>query len=78
MLSDRQTNKSLNLTITYFICIHKKKDGRISDVFGRKTALLFATIVFFIGSFLCGAASNLWILVIARAIAGVGGGGINW
>ncbi|KAI8364470.1 major facilitator superfamily domain-containing protein [Choanephora cucurbitarum] len=51
--------------------------GRISDVFGRKTALLFATIVFFIGSFLCGAASNLWILVIARAIAGVGGGGIN-
>lgn len=51
--------------------------GRISDVFGRKSALLFASTVFFIGSFLCGAASNLWALVIARAIAGIGGGGIN-
>jgi MFS family permease len=53
-------------------------DGRISDVFGRKSALLFASGVFFIGSFLCGTATNLWALVIARAIAGVGGGGINW
>ncbi|RCI04512.1 hypothetical protein CU098_012016 [Rhizopus stolonifer] len=52
--------------------------GRISDVFGRKSALLFATTVFFLGSFLCGAANSLWVLVIARAIAGVGGGGINW
>ncbi|CAO3625097.1 unnamed protein product [Mucor hiemalis] len=51
--------------------------GRISDVFGRKSALLFASTVFFIGSFLCGAATNLWALVIARAIAGIGGGGIN-
>jgi predicted MFS family arabinose efflux permease len=40
--------------------------------------LLFASVVFFIGSFLCGIATNLWTLVIARAIAGVGGGGINW
>ncbi len=47
-------------------------------MFGRKSALLFASTVFFIGSFLCGAATNLWALVIARAIAGVGGGGINW
>lgn len=53
-------------------------DGRISDVFGRKSALLFASSVFFIGSLLCGAATNLWALVIARAIAGIGGGGINW
>ncbi|KAI9486778.1 MAG: major facilitator superfamily domain-containing protein [Benjaminiella poitrasii] len=51
--------------------------GRISDVFGRKSALLFATCVFFIGSLLCGIATNLWTLVVARAIAGVGGGGIN-
>ncbi|KAI9020752.1 major facilitator superfamily domain-containing protein [Phycomyces nitens] len=51
--------------------------GRISDVFGRKTALMFASTVFFLGSFLCGAANSLWALVIARAIAGIGGGGIN-
>lgn len=53
-------------------------DGRISDVFGRKSAMLFASSVFFIGSLLCGLATNLWALVIARAIAGIGGGGINW
>ncbi|CDS14156.1 hypothetical protein LRAMOSA06326 [Lichtheimia ramosa] len=51
--------------------------GRISDVFGRKSALLFATVVFFIGSLLCGAAPNLWSLVVARLVAGLGGGGIN-
>lgn len=52
-------------------------DGRISDAFGRKNALLFATIVFFVGSALCGASTNLWALVASRAIAGVGGGGMN-
>ncbi|KAI8647171.1 major facilitator superfamily domain-containing protein [Parasitella parasitica] len=51
--------------------------GRISDAFGRKNSLLFATIVFFIGSGLCGASTSLWALVISRAIAGIGGGGMN-
>ncbi|KAI9282199.1 major facilitator superfamily domain-containing protein [Sporodiniella umbellata] len=51
--------------------------GRISDVFGRKSAVLFSSIVFFIGSLLCGMSNNLWELVVARAIAGIGGGGIN-
>ena len=46
-------------------------------MFGRKSALLFATVVFFIGSLLCGAAPNLWSLVVARLVAGLGGGGIN-
>jgi MFS family permease len=52
-------------------------DGRISDAFGRKSAYLSATIVFFVGSALCGASTNLWALVISRVIAGVGGGGMN-
>ncbi|KAI8875532.1 MFS general substrate transporter [Backusella circina FSU 941] len=51
--------------------------GRISDAFGRKTAILFATIVFFIGSIMCGASTNLWALVISRSIAGIGGGGMT-
>ncbi|KAI9317637.1 major facilitator superfamily domain-containing protein [Dichotomocladium elegans] len=51
--------------------------GRISDVFGRKSALQFATVVFFIGSLMCGMSTNLWALVISRAVAGIGGGGIN-
>ncbi|CEP14337.1 hypothetical protein [Parasitella parasitica] len=51
--------------------------GRISDAFGRKNSLLFATIVFFVGSGLCGASTSLWALVASRAIAGIGGGGMN-
>ncbi|KAI7868901.1 major facilitator superfamily domain-containing protein [Spinellus fusiger] len=51
--------------------------GRISDVFGRKNALMFAVTIFFVGSFFCGAATGLWSLIIARAIAGIGGGGVN-
>ncbi|KAI9361891.1 major facilitator superfamily domain-containing protein [Pilaira anomala] len=51
--------------------------GRISDAFGRRTAYLSATVIFFVGSGMCGAATNLWALVISRAIAGIGGGGMN-
>lgn len=54
-----------------------KIDGRISDAFGRKTSMLFATVVFFIGSAMCGASNDLWTLVISRGIAGIGGGGMN-
>lgn len=39
--------------------------------------MLFATIVFFIGSAMCGASTSLWTLVISRGIAGIGGGGMN-
>ncbi|KAI8987943.1 major facilitator superfamily domain-containing protein [Mycotypha africana] len=51
--------------------------GRISDVFGRRTALLFASIVFFIGSAMCGASNDLLTLIVSRTIAGIGGGGLN-
>lgn len=61
------------MTLIFFYIL----DGRISDAFGRKTAYLFATIVFFVGSGLCGASTNLWALVASRAIAGIGGGGMN-
>jgi MFS family permease len=39
--------------------------------------LLFAIALFFIGSAMCGASSNLWALVFSRVIAGIGGGGLN-
>ncbi|KAI8615236.1 major facilitator superfamily domain-containing protein [Chytriomyces sp. MP71] len=50
--------------------------GRFSDTFGRRTATLFALGVFLVGSALCGFATDLWSLVAARALAGIGGGGI--
>lgn len=50
--------------------------GRISDQFGRKPVLLTA-ISIFVGSSIIGAlAENIWWLVVARVVQGIGGGGL--
>lgn len=51
--------------------------GKTSDIFGRKPVVFCATTIFLIGSIMCGAAHNVHVLIAGRAIAGVGGGGIN-
>ncbi|KAI0275113.1 amino acid permease ScVBA-like protein [Gloeopeniophorella convolvens] len=50
--------------------------GRISDLVGRKRVLFLSIFIFALGSLLCGAARDLKWLIAARALAGVGGGGI--
>ncbi|GBC02629.1 hypothetical protein RclHR1_04720001 [Rhizophagus clarus] len=50
--------------------------GKFSDIFGRKATFLFAITTFELGSLLCGLAPNMTTMIIFRAIAGVGGGGI--
>ncbi|KAJ3085134.1 hypothetical protein HK100_009153, partial [Physocladia obscura] len=50
--------------------------GKFSDIFGRKPVFMFAIAMFEIGSLICGVASSMEMLIIGRAIAGVGGGGI--
>ncbi|RUP17233.1 major facilitator superfamily domain-containing protein [Jimgerdemannia flammicorona] len=50
--------------------------GRFSNIFGRKATFLFAIVVFEIGSTLCGAAQSMIMLIIARAVAGLGAAGI--
>ncbi|KAM5351493.1 hypothetical protein ACJ41O_004216 [Fusarium nematophilum] len=51
--------------------------GKLSDIFGRKPCLLFAYSVFAIGCLGCGLAQSMAQLCVARAVAGVGGGGMN-
>lgn len=50
--------------------------GKLSDIFGRKPALLAANALFFIGSLVAGLANSIGMLITARAIQGVGGGGL--
>ncbi|KAG0026578.1 hypothetical protein BGZ81_006238 [Podila clonocystis] len=50
--------------------------GMASDLCGRKRAMLFACGVFLLGSALCGAAQSMTMLIISRAIQGLGGSGI--
>ncbi|KAI0710889.1 MFS general substrate transporter [Earliella scabrosa] len=51
--------------------------GKLSDIFGRKSCLLFAYSVFALGCLFCGLARNMTELIAARVLAGVGGGGIS-
>ncbi|KAG0167570.1 hypothetical protein DFQ30_005907 [Apophysomyces sp. BC1015] len=50
--------------------------SKFSDIFGRKWILMFSIALFLFGSVLCGAAKSIIMLIVARAIAGIGGGGI--
>ncbi|CAG8606820.1 5168_t:CDS:2, partial [Racocetra persica] len=60
------------LTTTSFQPIY----GKLSDIFGRKTTFLVVIVIFELGSLLCGFATNMASMIIFRAIAGIGGGGI--
>ncbi|KAJ1926627.1 hypothetical protein IWQ60_003635 [Tieghemiomyces parasiticus] len=50
--------------------------GKLSDIFGRVPAILFALITFLVGCAICGAAQSMITLIIARGLAGIGGAGI--
>ncbi|PQE20393.1 major facilitator superfamily transporter protein [Rutstroemia sp. NJR-2017a BBW] len=50
--------------------------GKFSDIWGRKPILLIAAGVFFIGSLIAAVSVNIGMLIVARAIQGIGGGGL--
>ncbi|EIW52680.1 MFS general substrate transporter [Trametes versicolor FP-101664 SS1] len=51
--------------------------GKLSDIFGRKACLIFAYTIFALGCLFCGLARNMTELIAARALAGIGGGGMT-
>ncbi|KAJ6462632.1 hypothetical protein C8R47DRAFT_936565, partial [Mycena vitilis] len=48
--------------------------GKLSDIFGRKPVLYPSMLIFLIVSALCGAATSMTWLILARALQGIGGG----
>ncbi|RMR01715.1 Arabinose efflux permease protein [Pseudomonas savastanoi pv. glycinea] len=48
--------------------------GRLGDYYGRKPFVIAATIVFTLASLVCALANDMLVLVIGRALQGVGGG----
>ncbi|KAJ7505900.1 major facilitator superfamily domain-containing protein [Mycena galericulata] len=50
--------------------------GNLADVFGRKIVMLVSISFFALGSALAGSAHDMSMLIAARAIQGIGGGGI--
>ncbi|GAA2283290.1 MFS transporter [Streptomyces ruber] len=50
--------------------------GKFGDLFGRKIVFQVAAVVFITGSFLCGLATNMILLILWRAVQGIGAGGL--
>ncbi len=49
--------------------------GKLSDIFSRKAAFIVYTVLFTAGSILCALAPNVQLLIGARVIQAIGGGG---
>ncbi|AGM06245.1 MDR family MFS transporter [Amycolatopsis keratiniphila] len=50
--------------------------GKLGDLFGRKLMFQLSVIVFTVGSFFCGFAGDMIWLIVARAVQGLGAGGL--
>ena len=50
--------------------------GRLADIYGRKRMLFIGTAIFLAGSTLCGLAASMPMLVLFRALQGLGAGAI--
>ena len=47
--------------------------GPISDRFGRRPIVIFGLVVYLVGSAMCAAAPDIWVLVSGRVLQGAGG-----
>ena len=50
--------------------------GTLSDIYGRRAMIIAAMSLFIAGSVLCALAPNMPMLIVARGLQGLGGGGI--
>ncbi|GLY07759.1 MDR family MFS transporter [Actinoplanes sp. NBRC 101535] len=50
--------------------------GKFGDLFGRKLVFQVSAITFVAGSALCGVAQDMAVLIVARVVQGIGGGGL--
>jgi EmrB/QacA subfamily drug resistance transporter len=50
--------------------------GKLADLFSRRKLMLVGIAIFVVGSTLCGAARSMKMMVLFRAVQGVGGGAI--
>ncbi|KAK0468038.1 vacuolar amino acid permease [Desarmillaria tabescens] len=73
-----KSNQSSYIGTAYLlsVCCFTPLYGRLSDILGRKGAMLLALSLFGSGTVFCGMAPSMEALIAARAVAGMGGGGV--
>lgn len=59
-------------TINIFSLVGSAVAGRTSDWIGRRYTIVFAAVIFFVGAFLMGLATNYAFLMVGRFVAGIG------
>ena len=51
--------------------------GKLTDIFSRRTGLLFSNVFFAAGCLICGFAQSAWVIILGRVVQGIGGGGLT-
>lgn len=76
--SFKASEKSGWLSTSYLlsVCAFSSIYGRLSDIIGRKGAMLVALTFFTLGTCICATARSMDQLLVARFVAGIGGGGL--
>ncbi|KAF9186348.1 hypothetical protein BGZ51_007306 [Haplosporangium sp. Z 767] len=70
--SDFKAQSQMSWVATAYLLTYSK----FSDIFGRKIMILFASVTFMIGSAGAGGATTMTMLIVFRAIQGLGGAGL--
>ncbi|ORY80978.1 major facilitator superfamily-domain-containing protein [Protomyces lactucae-debilis] len=72
-------NESSWLGTSYLLTVAASQGlyGRFSDIVGRKAAALFSISCFALGTLGCAISSSMNMIIIARAVAGIGGAGLT-
>ncbi|WFD20683.1 hypothetical protein MCAP1_002934 [Malassezia caprae] len=67
----------LGSTYLLSVCCTSPLYGRLCDTFGQKRSFTLAVCIFTVGTVCCGAARSMNELLLARTLAGMGGGGLS-
>ncbi|KAL3457151.1 major facilitator superfamily domain-containing protein [Aspergillus heterothallicus] len=66
----------LSTGYTIGVCAAQPLYGKLSDIYGRKPLLLWSYFFLALGCVICGLANNLSVVILGRAISGIGGAGV--
>ncbi|KAK4223859.1 major facilitator superfamily domain-containing protein [Podospora fimiseda] len=51
--------------------------GQLADIWGRRHLMMFAVVIFCVGSIICGVTKSGAVLIFGRIVQGIGSGGID-